>query len=115
MYEDDEYCYQQQCPLNACFSKAGQFLSCDIANINPAPNCDLSGLLNQGNGPAQRIRVHLAQLAITNELHSIDHEYEIHESAMAAREKAGIKILKTYRDAVNDPIYGLKWKKAIAK
>lgn len=33
MYEDGEYCYQQQHPLNACFSKAGQFLSCDIANI----------------------------------------------------------------------------------
>lgn len=65
--------------------------------------------------PAQRLRAHLAQLAIATELHSVDHEYEIHESAMAAKEKAGVKLPKTYKDAVNDPVYGSKWKEAIAK
>ena len=55
------------------------------------------------------------QLAITNELHLVDHKYKIHESAMAAKEKAGVKIPKTYKDAVNNPVYGSKWKEAIAK
>lgn len=42
-----------------------------------------------------------------------DREYEITKEARAAREKAGIRIPRSYSKAINDPIFGLKWKEAI--
>ncbi|BCR88813.1 uncharacterized protein ACHE_50011A [Aspergillus chevalieri] len=65
--------------------------------------------------PAQRLRAHLARLAVATELLIGDREYEATEGARAAREKAGIRIPKSYNEAVNDPIYGSKWKEAIHK
>ena len=62
--------------------------------------------------PAQRMRAQLARLAVASELLVKDREYEI---AHAAREKAGIRIPKSYSEAINDPIYGAKWKEAIHK
>jgi hypothetical protein len=62
--------------------------------------------------PAQRLRANLARLAVAPELLIGDHEYDI---AHAAHEKAGIRIPKMYSEAVNDPIYGSKWKEAIHK
>lgn len=60
--------------------------------------------------PAQRLRAHLARLAVASELMLSDWE---HELANKAAEKAGIQIPKTYAQAINDPIYGTKWKEAI--
>ncbi|BCR87868.1 uncharacterized protein ACHE_40432S [Aspergillus chevalieri] len=65
--------------------------------------------------PAQRMRAHFARLAVAAELLQTDREYEVAEKACAAREKAGIRIPKSYSEAVNDPIYGSKWKEAIHK
>ena len=65
--------------------------------------------------PAQRLRANLAQMAVATELLISDHEYEINEQACAAREIAGIKIPRSYNEAINDPIYGSKWKEAILK
>jgi len=65
--------------------------------------------------PAQRMRAHLARLAVVAELLQTDREYEVAEKACASREKAGIRIAKSYSEAVNDPIYGSKWKEAIHK
>lgn len=60
--------------------------------------------------PAQRLR---ARLAIAMELLMEDCEFKVNEKARAAREKAGIQLPKSYRDAINDPIYGSKWKEVI--
>jgi hypothetical protein len=51
----------------------------------------------------------MANLAIAMELYLGDHD------AFKAREevKEQIYILKTYLEAINDPIYGMKWKEAI--
>ncbi|ODM15139.1 hypothetical protein SI65_09378 [Aspergillus cristatus] len=65
--------------------------------------------------PAQRMRAHLARLAVAAELLQTDREYEVAERVCAAHEKARIRIPKSYREAVNDPIYGSKWKEAIHK
>ncbi|ODM15243.1 hypothetical protein SI65_09184 [Aspergillus cristatus] len=65
--------------------------------------------------PAQRMRAHLARLAVAAELLQTDREYEVAEKACAVCEKAGIRIPKSYSEAVNDPIYGSKWKEAIHK
>lgn len=54
-------------------------------------------------------------MAIAIELYSTDYEYEVNEHVCAAQEKAGIKILRSYSEAINDPIYGSKWKEAITK
>ena len=62
--------------------------------------------------PAQRLR---ARLAIATELLMEDREFEVNEEARAAREKAGIRLPKSYNDAVNDPVYGSKWREAIHK
>ena len=62
--------------------------------------------------PAQRLR---ARLAVATELLMEDREFEVNEEARAAREKAGIRLPKSYSDAVNDPIYGSKWREAIHK
>ena len=62
--------------------------------------------------PAQRLR---ARLAMATELLIGDREFEINEQARAAREKAGIRLPKSYSDAVNDPVYGSKWREAIHK
>ena len=67
------------------------------------------------DSPAQRIRANLARLAVATELLIEDREYEITEEARAAREKAGIRIPRSYNEAVNDPIFGSKWKEAIHK
>jgi len=64
------------------------------------------------NRPAQRMRAQLARLAVATELLIGDREYEV---AHQAREKAGIRIPKSYSEAVNDPIYGANWKEAIHK
>lgn len=68
----------------------------------------------EGNNdrPTQRFRAHMARLAIATELLIDDHEYEF---ARALREKAGIRIPRTYSEAINDAIYGTKWKEAIHK
>lgn len=42
-------------------------------------------------------------------------EFEVNEEARAAREKAGIRLPKSYNDAINDPVYGSKWREAIHK
>ena len=65
--------------------------------------------------PAQRLRAMRARLAVAAELLRKDCEYELNEEARAAREKAGIRLPKSYSDAVNDPIYGSKWREAIHK
>ena len=62
--------------------------------------------------PAQRLR---ARLAVATELLMEDREFEVNEEARAAREKAGIRLPKSYSDAVNNPIYGSKWREAIHK
>ena len=56
--------------------------------------------------PAQHLQ---ARLAVATELLMEDREFEVNEEARAAREKAGIRLPKSYSDAVNDPIYGSKW------
>jgi len=38
---------------------------------------------------------------------------EILETALPAAEKCGIPIPITYREAINDPIYGQGWKAAV--
>ncbi|ODM22593.1 hypothetical protein SI65_00182 [Aspergillus cristatus] len=65
--------------------------------------------------PAQRMRAHLARLAVAAELLQTDRKYEVAEKACAVCEKARIHIPKSYSEAVNDPIYGSKWKEAIHK
>ena len=65
--------------------------------------------------PAQRMRAHLARLAVAVELLQIDREHEITEKACVTCEKAGIRIPRSYSEAVNDPTYGSKWKEAIHK
>lgn len=65
----------------------------------------------ESDRPAQRLRANLARLAVDTEL-LLDGNREF-EIAHAAREKAGIRIPKSYGEAINDPIYGSKWKEAI--
>ncbi|EYE90608.1 uncharacterized protein EURHEDRAFT_510308 [Aspergillus ruber CBS 135680] len=72
------------------------------------------------NRPAQRLRARLAQkenarMALATELLIGDCEFEVTEKARPALEKNGIRIPRTYKEAVNDPIYGSKWKEAIHK
>src|SRR5699024_6399014 len=62
--------------------------------------------------PAQRLR---ARLTVATELLMEDCEFEVNGEACAAREKAGIRLPKSYSDAVNDPVYGSKWREAIHK
>ena len=64
------------------------------------------------NCPAQHLQ---ARLAVATELLIENHEFEVNEEARTAREKAGIQLPKSYGDAINDPVYGSKWKKAIHK
>ena len=61
------------------------------------------------NCPAQRLWARMAKLEVATELLIGDREFEINEQARAAREKAGIRLPKSYSDAVNDPVYGSKW------
>ena len=65
--------------------------------------------------PAQRLRARLAKLEVATELLQQDREFEVNEEARAAREKAGIRLPKSYNDAINDPVYGSKWREAIHK
>ena len=44
-----------------------------------------------------------------------DSKFKINEEAHTARKKAGIQLPKSYNDAINDPIYGSKWREAIHK
>lgn len=67
----------------------------------------------ESDRPAQRMRAQLARLAVATELLVEDREYEVNEKAREAREKAGIRIPRSYTEAINDPIYGAKWKEAI--
>lgn len=69
----------------------------------------------ENDHPAQRLRAFIAQLAMAPELLMVDREYEINDQARAAREKAGIRIPRSYDEAISDPIYGSKWKEAILK
>lgn len=62
--------------------------------------------------PAQRMRAHLARLAVAVELLQTHREHEVAETARTAHKKAGIRIPKSYSEAVNDPIYGSKWKRS---
>ena len=62
--------------------------------------------------PAQRLQ---ARLAVATELLMEDHEFKVNEEARAAREKARIWLPKSYNDAINDPVYGSKWREAIHK
>ena len=65
--------------------------------------------------PAQRLRARMAKLAVATELLIGDRKFEVNEQARAAREKAGIQLPKSYSEAVNDPMYGSKWREAIHK
>ena len=56
--------------------------------------------------PAQHL---WARLAVATELLMEDRKFEVNEEACAACEKAGIRLPKSYNDAINDPIYGSKW------
>ena len=67
------------------------------------------------NRPAQHLQARMAKLEVATELLIGDREFEINEQARAAREKAGIRLPKSYSDAVNDPIYGSKWREVIHK
>lgn len=72
------------------------------------------------NRPAQRLRARLAQkenarMALATELLIGDCEFEVTEKARPALEKNGIRLPRTYKEAVNDLIYGSKWKEAIHK
>lgn len=77
--------------------------------------CKAEGEENGDDHPAQHLQAHLAQLAIAIELYSTDYEYEVNEHACTVQEKAGIKILHSYLEAINNLIYGSKWKEAITK
>ena len=77
--------------------------------------CKPEGEEDLDDCPAQRLRARIAKLAVATELLIGDHEFKINEQAHAAREKAGIRLPKSYSDAVNDPIYGSKWQEAIHK
>lgn len=59
--------------------------------------------------PAQCLWARMAKLAVAMELLIGDHEFKINEQAHATHKKAGIRLPKSYGDAVNDPIYGSKW------
>ena len=65
--------------------------------------------------PAQCLQAQLAKLEVTMELLRQDSEFEVNEEARAVCEKAGIRLPKSYSDAINDPIYGSKWQEAIHK
>ena len=70
--------------------------------------------------PPQRLQAHLAEdarLAVATELLVEDREFEVNENeeAREAREKNGIQVPRTYKEAVKDLIYGSKWKEAIYK
>jgi hypothetical protein len=74
--------------------------------------CKAEGEQDDDNHPAQRMRAQLARFAIATELMIGDREYEV---ANKVHEKAGIRIPKSYSEAINDPVYGAKWKEAIHK
>lgn len=69
----------------------------------------------EGDRPAQCLRANLARLAVATEMLIGDSEYNVNEGTRTMREKAGVWIPKTYGEAVNDPIYGSRWKEAIHK
>ena len=59
--------------------------------------------------PAQHLQARLAKLEVATELLRQDSEFEVNEEVHAVCEKAGIQLLKSYSDAINNPIYGSKW------
>ena len=61
------------------------------------------------NHPAQHLQARMAKLEVATELLIGDRKFEINEQARAAREKARIRLPKSYSDAVNNPVYGSKW------
>ena len=65
--------------------------------------------------PAQYLQAWLAKLEVATELLRQDSKFKINEEACAAQEKARIQLLKSYNNAINDPIYGSKWQEAIHK
>lgn len=67
----------------------------------------------ENDRPAQHLRAFLAQMA--PELLMVDREHEVNDQARAAQEKAGIRIPRSYDEAINDPIYGSSWKEAILR
>ena len=62
--------------------------------------------------PAQCLQ---ARLVVAMELLMEDCKFKVNEEVCAAQEKAGIQLPKSYNDAVNNPIYGSKWREAIHK
>ena len=63
--------------------------------------------------PAQRPRLDAARLATAIELLLYDPEYEILKANRIQADKEGVPIPRSYGEAINDPIYGQKWREAI--
>ena len=62
------------------------------------------------DGPPDRKRLALARIAVATELLLYDNEDEL---SRKAAERDGITIPKSYQEAVQDPVFGNKWREAI--